>query len=375
MANSPQETFQKECNTVIVSPHVAASIIEHGKRRNFAWGFLLGAKTVDSIQVSNFFPFTCTEKFTHSAFAAAYDKVRVFMSDVIIVGWYSSCCTKRLDGSDIVDNLTMVKLPSALFMGNEKDGDVGRFALHLHCELPFFNTKERELTPRPQISWSAHFALIKRTVVMSESNTPMTLPSVINTRELKVSISANGHEATNVVLSHVKNQVFYNGAKPYPSSSVLNLDALVMHPPSKRLTDAESLLSVHQQLLDMVEGRAQPTGSSGAAASENKAEIEDLRKEIHQLMENENSYSTSRDDVITHRLKDALMIKCLVTLVKKSVTQIDILSSQYPDANTGHSNPNYHSGHANGPQWRDQQPRSGPNFREVGGLMNRAEKP
>lgn len=368
---SNAEPFTKVLDTLSLSPYVAASIIEHGKRRTVASGYLLGMKTADSIQVTNFFPYTPEEKISHSAISKWNEVTRSFSTNTSIIGWYSACCLMNPNGTRNENFFSWVKLPGTLFMGSDKEGEVGRNALHLHCELPSVDNVAGDNVERPKISWKAFFTLVKRTVVMSENNTPTALPAVVNLKELKVSISANGHESTNVVLNHVRNQALFKGEVPYPSSSLLNLDSLAFQFSSKRSSAAESLLGLQQQLSNLVEGRVQPAGSSDLSASEAKQNIEELRKEIRQLTETENAHAASRDDVVTQRMKDALMIKCLVTLIKKSVTQIDFLSSQYPDAHFANHNTNNHSGNNNGPQWREQQQRGGPNFRDFSGLMNR----
>lgn len=368
---SNAESFAKVLDTLSLAPHVAASIIEHGKRRTVASGYLLGIKTADSIQVTSFFPYTPEEKISHSTISKWNDVSRTFSSNTSIIGWYSACCLMNPNGSRNENFFSWVKLPGTLFMGSEKEGEVGRNALHLHCELPSVDNGAAENGERPKISWKAFFTLVKRAVVMSENNTPTALPVVVNLKELKVSISANGHESTNVVLSHVRNQVLFKGEKPYPSSSLLNLDSLAFQFSSKRSSAAESLLGAQEQLSNLVEGRVQPAGSKDFGASDAQQNVEELRKEIRQLTETENAHATSRDDVVTQRMKDALMIKCLVTLVKRSVTQIDFLSSQYPDAHFTNHNTNNHSRDSTGPQWREQQQRGGPNFRDFSGLMNR----
>lgn len=378
-------------NTVVVDPHVTASIIEHGKRKGLGSGFITGIKTEESIHVTNFIPYTREENEPLMQGAKkAFDNFRGGMANSAVLGWYSACCTRNPDGSENPMYQAWAMQLSAIFISTEREGNVEKNAIHLHCELPSLEMRGGGSVERPRISWRAYLKLVKRPTGEQDSNAPFPLPSLVVLKEMKVSISADGHEATNVVLHHVQNQVFYKGESPHPSSSLLNLDTVALPHSSKRSADTASLLAVQQRLMDLVEGKRQPTGganSGDASASENREQIERTRKELSQMMQNDNAYSTSRDDVVTNRLKDALMIKCLVTLVKKSVTQIEILSTQYPDLinnannnnnnnnnSTNNNNGNSRSIHSNGPHWRDPQVPSGPNFREVGGLMNRAEK-
>lgn len=342
-ATESTSTTSNVVDTITLTPHVAASIIEHGKRRIVATGYLLGQKTIDSIEVTDLIPATVSERFSVKDVNARQDTIRPFTSSTVI-GWYSVCSTKNPDGTENEAFRSWTNSPGTIFV-SEKETESARTAIHLHCELPNCESTTNE---RPKISWEGSLALVRRN---------QSQLAVAMIKSLKVSISANGHEATNVVLSHVRNLAFFNGEKPYPSPALLNMDSIAFQHTSKRQSAAEALLNAHKQLKELVDGKIAPASSSGAHAD--AREVEGLVKEIRQLMDSETAHSTSREDVVTHRLKDALMIKCLASLLKKNVTQIDVLSSQYPDANNNNNN---NAGNANSTQRRDQKS-SGANFR------------
>lgn len=342
-ATETTPTTSNVVDTITLTPHVAAAIIEHGKRRIVASGYVVGQKNIDGIEVSDFIPATIAEKASFKDVSARHETLRPFNSSSII-GWYSVCSTKNPDGTENEMFRNWTNAPGSIFV-SEKETDSSRTAIHLHCELPNCDSTTKE---RPVIAWEGAIALVKRN---------QNQLAVAKIKPLKVSISANGHEATNVVLSHVRNLAFFNGEKPYPSPSLLNMDAIAFQHTSKRQSSAEALLNAHKQLKELVDGKIAPASSSGAPAADAK-EVENLVKEIRQLMDSETAHATSREDVVTHRLKDALMIKCLATLLKKNVTQIDVLSSHYPDANNNMNN----AGNAN-PMQRREQKSSGVNFR------------
>eukprot|EP00796_Vickermania_ingenoplastis_P009311 gene9311-6550_t len=336
-----------QVDSVTLAPHVAASILEHAKRRVVASGLLLGQKTVDTILVNNFFPYVA-EKVSHKEVSQRLETMRPFTSDSII-GWYSALTTRNPDGTENPDYVLWSKTPGSFLVGEKSDSN-GRNAIHVHCEIPRVDGSSTT-TDRPCISWEANFTLVRRAPVTDSSRDAPV--EVMSLNKLKVSISANGHDATNVVLAHIRNQVLFKGEKPYPTPTLMNLDALAFQHTSKRQSAAESLLAAQKQLKELVDSHKNSSDARGK-------EIQSLVQEIRQLMDPDMAGSNAngivgtgasaanKDDVVTHRLKDALMIKCLATLLKKSVTQIDVLSSQYPDAmnnnREGNNNNNTHGG-------------------------------
>lgn len=311
-------------DTLSLAPHVAAAIVEHAKRRVVASGYLIGQKTVDSIQITDYFPYTSTDKPNPIHVAERYEIIRSFTSSSII-GWYSACCSKNPDGSINEKTVLWSKSPATIFIGEKDSGDVGRNAIHLHCELPHLANEIPN--SRPAISWDASFTLIKRGGADDATN-------VMKLKELKVLICAHGHEATNVVLNHVRNQVLFGGESPAPTPLLLNLDTVAFQNSGRPQAASDALLALNKQLKELIKGNIAPVPSS----SSTPADVDSIVEEIRLLVNGESGQKqSSRDDALTHGLKDALMIKCLSTLLKKNLSQIDYLSSQYPDPNNNSS--------------------------------------
>lgn len=315
------ESSENPLDVVTLEPHVAAAIIEHAKRRLVASGYLLGQKTADSLQVMDFMPYTVPDKVSAKDVTARLRIMRPFTSHTII-GWYSACCTRNADGTDNDSYQVWVKSPGGTFA---TDSGAGKNAIHLHCEMPH---REGGANTKLSISWSANLTLIKRLVGAEVSQV-----AVINVKPLQVSISANGHKASNVVLAHVRNAVLFNGEKPHDVASLMYLDDIAFQQTSRHQNAGEALLTVQKQLKDLV------------AQQGKNEEVRTLVNEIRQLMDSASSTTEAngKDDVVTQRLKDALMIKCLSSLLRKSVSQIDLLSSQYPDGGHNNSNSNHNS--------------------------------
>lgn len=298
MASSqlPSDSLESVC----IAPYVAAMIIEHAKRRVIAAGYLVGQRTTDAIRVTNFFPCTHDHESdvnerSFSAKVSQRKDVLASFSDHFMIGWYSACCTKNAAGEENSDYVSWCKAPAALFAGTKNSS---RHALHVHCEMPLLE----EEGARPAIDWKATLFQIKR-VSTPEGQAVVAHPI---TQSLKVQINAGGHEATNVVLGHVRNSVLFGNEKPHPTPMLMNLDSILLQQQqSSNKSHHDEVIELRKRLEELISG------------GKHEALVEGIRQ-----------FRPSLDD----RFKDALMVKCLALLLKRSVAQIDLLSSQYPDA-------------------------------------------
>lgn len=292
-----------------LTPYPAAFIVEHAKRKKYAAGYILGTVRAEEIVITDFIPHTHkdTEVPNTKAHRAELTRRRAAKRRYTtqdLIGWYSA----GQPGEDLSqeDYQLWCNAPSVIFQG--------RHCLHLHCEMPHENAAA------PEVTWTAS--------VVFEDPSDRTLKHIGH----KVILAAMNSLASDVMLSHITSLVLYNGGHSYPRSKLLNLDevAYVAAIDHKSSTDA---VDEEQRRLEKAVAAAQEvvTGGSGAKeAHEMMTAVENFRAIRDEALQRQRD-QTGRMDFNSQQFKDALMIKCALTIIRKEIDQIEMLSTVYGD--------------------------------------------
>lgn len=317
--------------SLYISPYVAAGIVEHVKRRQLAAGYLIGNRVGDGISITDFIPFTHVDGLAdvnsehyRKKLNALIATKRAFDSNAAQLGWYSAGNATGFAG-DRKSLQAWCRLPAATFAR----GSHAVAAVHLHCETPSAESNEIQLT------WTAHTTSNRRLPAeepeagAANRGNRRAPPrhECFEVQELPVVVSAQDQTSANVVLAHVASLALCNGAKEYTSSRLLNLDEVVFDAQAKNGSVSAALQEMQKKLQAVTSGK----GSTGNAATDKEVAnaVESLRQLQADEMDAAARVSTAREDYNTQRLKDALMIKCMTVLLRKEVSQIEMLATQY----------------------------------------------
>lgn len=334
-----------------ISPYVAAAIIEHGKRRSIAAGFILGERSTDEVRILDYFPFTHVEAFADVSARSYREEVdqckrtKNLFTTASVLGWYSAGNCP----ADVTEDHFSIwcESPAMRF--------VNSIAIHVHCALP----EQDKLS----VSWT-----VTRMRTYREANDKVKMDfRTVKEATLPVVISAMGHVPSNVFLDHVASMALYGGKKPYPTSDLLNLDLLVYQaaklpqplPPPQQLGKEdqlpprpleEVLLRVHNNMNTAIQNASAACNGAGNVSAEDKKVYEDILASLAAIRatketerENQNS-PTARDDVSSQRFKDALMIKCMSLMLRRDVRQIEYLAQDNKPNKGGHDTQNTRGG-------------------------------
>jgi hypothetical protein len=293
---------------VQLTPYPASFIVEHAKRKNFAAGFLIGTRTAEEIVITDFIPLTHkdTEVPTTKAYRDELHRRRAVkrrFTKQDTIGWYTACQEGELLSGD--DYQRWCNAPSIIFHG--------RSSLHLHCEMPHSDAAA------PEIAWSAS--------IISEDPEDHTLKYSSH----RVVLSPLNSLASDVMINHIMSLALYNGGHPYPRSKLLNIDevAYVASLDNKTSTDA---VNEEQKKLQKAVHTAEQivTGGSGGSkdAQEMMTAVEEFRAIREEALQRQRD-QTGRVDFNSQQFKDALMIKCAATILRKELTMIEMLSTVY----------------------------------------------
>ncbi|KAK7194560.1 hypothetical protein NESM_000373700 [Novymonas esmeraldas] len=293
-----------------LTPYPAAFIVEHAKRKKYAAGYILGTVRAEEIVITDFIPHTHkdTEVPNTKAHRAELNRRRAAKRRYTtqdLIGWYSA----GQPGADLSeeDYQLWCNAPSVIFHG--------RHCLHLHCEMPHEDVAE------PRVSWTAS--------VVFEDAADHTLKHISH----KVTLAPIGNLASDVMLSHITSLALYNGGRPFARSKLLNLDevayvASIDHKSSTEAVDEE------QRRLERAVAAAQEAvaGRSGGSkeAEELKSAIDNFRAIRDEALQRQRD-QTGRMDFNSQQFKDALMMKCVATILRKELDQIEHLSTVYGD--------------------------------------------
>ncbi|EPY25179.1 hypothetical protein STCU_00550 [Strigomonas culicis] len=298
---------------VYLTAYVSAAIVEHGKRRGAAAGYLLGTRTAKEIIITEYVPLTqngdmavSSKKYTSERTERLHAKQE--FQKAALLGWYSASAPTS-DKVTAEEYSRWCEEASLSFAHK-----VARYAVHLHCELP----SARALAVRWTATVTSNLRVDERQCVCQ---VVQTLPVVVP--------YASRHSATEVVLGHVASQLLYRGGYAQPRSGLTNLDAVAFDAARSggNSGPSEALLAVQEKLRETLQG---PAGASDARIQQAVAQIRAARKE-------EQERQLVSDDYNTQKLKEALMIKYMSALLAKEIVQIEMLASQYPDKNKGNN--------------------------------------
>ncbi|KAL7696382.1 hypothetical protein N2W54_004857 [Lotmaria passim] len=293
---------------VKLTPYPASFIIEHAKRRGFAAGYVIGTRTTEEIVVTDFIPLThkdtevpSTKSYREELLRRRAAKRRFTKHEVI--GWYSA---GRVDDQPTAEDYQRCcNAPSVIFQN--------RSCLHLHCEMPCDNAAS------PNITWTA--------TTISENPEDHTFKCV----DHKVVLAPLNSLASDVTINHIVSLALYNGGHAYPRSKLLNVDevAYVASLDNKTSTDA---VNEEQKKLQQAVSTAEQivTGGSGGSreAHEMMTAVENFRAIREEALQRQRD-QTGRVDFNSQQFKDALMIKCAATVLRKELITIEQLSTVY----------------------------------------------
>ncbi|CCW70961.1 unnamed protein product [Phytomonas sp. Hart1] len=313
---------------VDVSPYVAAAIVEHAKRRGVASGYLLGVRNVDNIHVGDFIPMTNAPPYadvSSKIYTAELDRrVRAKQAFVgaRLIGWYAAGSRPRETGEEQMR--LWCEAPAAAFARR-----VPRQALYLHCALPSVDGADETGSPNSNentkpgsglsLRWSAH--ITRNQLVPDEQDKARLHTVCLRVLPLRVRLTSQGHAASDVVLGHLQGLLSGGDSTP-PKPALLNLDHV--------RGGGEGLRAVQGKLEEAI--RVAHT-AAGTPASRR---LLDQLDRIHAIKNEDletHHHASAREDVNTQRFKDALMIKCMVMLLRKEISQIASLAHQYQDGN------------------------------------------
>lgn len=293
---------------VQLTPYPAAFIIEHAKRKSFAAGYIIGTRTAEEIVITDFIPLTHRDtempnqkQYREDLHRRRAAKRRFTKQDTI--GWYTAC--QEGEQLSSADYQRWCNAPSVIFQN--------RNCLHLHCEMPHSDVAT------PEMVWSAS--------IISEDPTDHTLKYSNH----KVVLAPLNSVASDVMMNHVMSLALYNGGHAYPRSKLLNIDevAYVASLDNKTSTDA---VNEEQKRLQRAVTAAEQivTGGSGGSkeAQEMMAAVENFREIREEALQRQRD-QTGRVDFNSQQFKDALMIKCAATILRKEVAMIEMLSTVY----------------------------------------------
>ncbi|CAD2217342.1 hypothetical protein AGDE_08309 [Angomonas deanei] len=287
---------------LIISPNVASAILEHAKRKRQVTGYILGTRANNKYVIKDCFPLTQTG-------ASRTEDIKRFIRNKKlkeafvkgdVLGWYSAGWADPHDGEDSaeVHFKKFCETPSHVYM--EKNNATARSALHLHCALPE--------SGRLNVQWTAHVTTNRRENDKYES---------IPVAEVGVGVIVEDKTATNVVMQHIREQLQYNGQPPAPQEPLVNLDEV-------SLRSREELLAVERQLHQLL-------SQVDSGDADTKSAIETL----HRAREEQTERQLTTDDALTRRLKEALMMKCMATLLQEHVARIGAAVADASDEKRG----------------------------------------
>ncbi|KPI90037.1 hypothetical protein ABL78_0897 [Leptomonas seymouri] len=293
---------------VQLTPYPASFIVEHAKRKRFAAGYIIGTRTAEEIVITDFIPLTHkdtevpnTKAYREELHRRRAAKRRFTKQDPI--GWYTAGqADEQLSPEDYQ---RWCNAPSVIFQN--------RNCLHLHCEMPYDDAAE------PEIVWTAS--------IISEDPEDHTLKYSNH----KVILAPLNSLASDVMINHIASLTLYNGGHPYPRSKLLNIDevAYVASLDNKTSTDA---VNAEQKKLQRAVNAAEQivTGGSGGSkeAQEMVTAVESFRKIREEALQRQRD-QTGRVDFNSQQFKDALMIKCAATVLRKELAAIEMLSTVY----------------------------------------------
>lgn len=293
---------------VQLTPYPAAFIIEHAKRKAFGAGYIIGTRTAEEIIITDFIPLT--HKDTDMPNSKQYREelhkrhaIKRRFTKLSTIGWYTACQeNEQLSGEDYQ---RWCNAPSVIFQN--------RNCLHLHCEMPHDNAAA------PEVAWSAS--------IISEDPSDHTIKYTSH----KVVLAPLNSVASDVTIGHITSLALYNGGHAYPRSKLLNIDevAYVASLDNKTSTDAvneeqkrlQKAVTVAEQIV---------TGGSGNSkeAQEMMSAVESFREIREEALQRQRD-QTGRVDFNSQQFKDALMIKCAATILRKELATIEMLSTVY----------------------------------------------
>lgn len=292
---------------VQLTPYPASFIVEHAKRRGFAAGYIIGTRTEEEIIITDFIPLThadtdmpSTKAYRDMVQRLSAAKRRLTKQGPI--GWYSAGRPGTLSEGDYQ---RLCNAPVSIFHR--------RSCLHLHCEMP------DPAAAAPHITWTAS--------IISEDPEDHKLKY----SEHKVILAPLSSVASDVMMNHITTQVLYNGGHAYARSKLLNIDevAYIAGLENRSSTDA---VNEEQRKLQGAVAEAEKVVSGGSGGSKEAQErmmaIENFRAIREEALQRQREQS-GRVDFNSEQFKDALMIKCAATLLRKEVATIEMLSTVY----------------------------------------------